>query len=185
MEDKIPGQFELNDQDQVVIDISGKLVEDFFNKSDQNTSGITKELDQEIADYIIDSMREIGENKFIIRITLPEMADEKDISRLQDSIQSYFNNLKDLENRSIETMLSRSFKLFGLGLGLMFFAIVFNRFFPVSERGLTRLFYEGLTISAWIPLWVAIVTIIIKWPPHKENIRLYEKLIKAQVIFRH
>lgn len=175
---------EITEQNEVVIDVSVKTVEELYNNSDRNASGIQKELDQEFADYIIDSVREIGESEFVIRITLPKMPDEQEVSCVENSIQSYFHNLKDLENRSIELMLSRSFRLFGLGMVFLFIAIVFNRYFSLSEWTLTRIFFEGITIAAWLSLWAAIVTLIIKWPPHTKNIKLYERIMKAQVVFQ-
>lgn len=176
---------EVTDRNEVVIDVSVKTVEELYNNFDRNASNKKKELNQEFVDCIIDSIGEIGENEFVIRITLPNMPDEQEKNRLQNNIPLYFHNLKDLENRSVEVMLSRSFKLFGLGLVLLFIAIVFNRHFSLSEWTLTRIFYEGLTITAWVSLWAAIVTIIIKWPPHMKNIKLYERIMKAQVIFHY
>ncbi len=175
---------EVTEQKEVVIDASVKTVDELYNNPGRNASDIQKELNQEFVDHIIDNVNEIGKNEFIIRITLPKMPDEQEMNLLQNSIQSYFHNLKDLENRSIELMLSRSFKLFGLGMVFLFIAIVFNRFFSLSEWTLTRIFFEGITITAWLSLWAAIVTLIIKWPPHKQNIKLYERIMKAQVVFR-
>ncbi len=175
---------EISEQNKVVIDVTVEAVEELYNNPGRNASGIPKELNQEFVNHIIDSVREIGESEFVIRITLPKMPDEQEMNLVQNSIQSYFHNLKDLENRSIEVMLSRSFKLFGLGMVFLFIAIVFNRFFSLSEWTLTRIFFEGITIAAWLSLWAAIVTLIIKWPPHTKNIKLYERIMKAQVNFR-
>jgi len=55
----------------------------------------------------------------------------------------------------------------------------------LSEWTLTRIFFEGITIAAWLSLWAAIVTLIIKWPPHTRNIKLYEKIMKTKVIFHY
>lgn len=180
----ILGKYELNDQNEVIIDISVKKVEDLINSFDKNTPYTKKELRQEFLDFIIDIARETEGKKFILRITLVNLPDNQLTSCIENGLQSYFNNMKDLENRSIEKMIGRFFKLFGLGTVLLFLAILFNRFFSASEGIFTQIFYEGLTITGWVSLWAAIVTISIKWPPQKENIKLYEKLMKAQVILR-
>lgn len=185
MKKNILGRYEVNDQSKVVIDVSIKTVEDLFNNFDRNAPYSKKELDQEFVDYIIDSVREIGENEFIIHITLSNMPDEKVMGRVQSSIQTYFRYLKDLENRSIEMMFSRSFKLFGLGLGLLFIAIVLNRNLSTNEGILAQIFSEGLTIAAWVSLWEAIAIIFIEWRPHKKNINLYESIMRAKVAFCH
>lgn len=185
MKKTILGRYEVNDQSKVVIDVSVRAVEDLYNNFDRNAPYTKKELDQEFVDYIIDSVGEIGENEFIIRITLSNMPDEKIMNRVQSSIQTYFRYLKDLENRSVEVMFSRSFKLFGLGLVLLFIAIVLKRHFSTSEGILAQIFSEGLTIAAWVSLWEAIAYIFIEWRPHIKNIKLYEKVMKAQVVFHH
>jgi hypothetical protein len=176
---------EVTDQNEVVIDVSIKTVEELYNNPGRNASDIPKELNEEFVDCIIDRAGEISESEFIIRITLPKMPDEKAMNCVQNSIETKFHNLKDLENQSIDKMLSRSFKLFGLGLFLLFIAIVFNRYFSLSEWTLTRIFYEGITIAALLSLWAAIVSLIIKWPPHTKNIKLYERIMKIQVIFHY
>ena len=183
MEQEIPHNFEHNDQNKVVIDISVKTAEDLFNKFDQNTSGIPQKLNQELADYIIDSARDAEEKEFILKIKIENIPDEKVTCNIENSLLSYFNNLKKLENNSIENMFGRSFKLFGLGIVFLFIALIFNRHFSISEGILSQIFYEGSMIVGWVSLWASIVTIIIKWPQQKNNIKLYEKIMKAQIIF--
>ncbi len=185
MKKTISENSEVSEQNEVFIDISVKTLEDLYNKSDQNASCTEKNLSQEFVDHIIDSINETGENEFIIRINTSNMPDEKAMSCVQNIIETKFQNLKDLENQSIEKMFSQSFKLFGLGLILLFIAIVFNRHFSSLEGFMSQFFYEGLTLAGWISLMASIVTIFIKWPLHKENIKLYERVIKAQVIFRN
>ena len=185
MKKTILGRYEVTDQEEVVIDVSIKTVEELYNNFDRNAPYSKKELDQEFVDYIIDSVREIGENEFIIRITPSNMPDEKVMSRIQKSIQTYFRYLKDLENRSIEVMFGRSFKLFGLGLTLLFVSIILNKHFSSSEGILAQVLSEGLTIAAWVSLWEAIANIFIQWRPHTRNIKIYERVINAKVIFRH
>jgi hypothetical protein len=176
---------EVHDQNEAIIDVSVKTAEDLYKNFDQNAPDIPKELNQEFVDHIIESVNEIGENEFLIRITLPNVSDEKEINRMQNSIETYFCNLKDLENNSIETMLSRSFKLFGLGIALLFIAIALHRYFSSNEGFIVQILSGGLTIAALVSLWEAIANILIKWNSHTKNIKLYERVIKAQVIFRN
>jgi hypothetical protein len=176
---------EVPNQTEAIIDVSVKTVEDLYKNFDQNAPDIQKELNQEFVDHIIDSLSETEENEFLIRITLPNIPDEKEIKRVQNSIEKYFSNMKDLENQSIETMLGRSFKLFGLGIVLLFIAIALHRHFSSTEGFIVQILFGGFTIAALVSLWEAVSNILIKWNSHTNNIRLYERVIKAQVIFCH
>ena len=185
MKKTILGRYEVTDRHEVVIDVSIRTVEELYNNFDRNAPYTKKDLDQEFVDYIIDSVREIGDNSFIVRITLSSMPDKIIMNRVRGSIQTYFLYLKDVENRSIEVMFRRSFKLFGLGIFLLALGIILNRHFSTNEGFFTQIFSEGLTIAAWVSLWEAIAKIFIEWRPHTKNIELYERVMKAPVIFRH
>jgi len=185
MKKTILGRYEVTDQHEVVIDVSIRTVEELYNNFDRNAPYTKKDLDQEFVDYLIDCVREIGDNKFLIRITLSNMPDEMIMNRVRSSIQTYFLYLKDVENRAVEVMFRRSFKLFGLGMFLLALAIILNRHFSSNEGFLAQIFSEGLTIAAWVSLWEAIANIFIEWRPHTKNIKLYERVMKASVIFRN
>jgi hypothetical protein len=184
MKKTILGRYEVTDQHEVVIDVSVRTVEDLYNNFDRNAPYTRKDLDQEFVDYIIDSVREIGDNSFIVRITLSNMPDEIIMNRVRRSIQTYFLYLKDVENRAVEVMFRRSFKLFGLGVFLLALGIILNRQFSTNEGFFTQIFSEGLTIAAWVSLWEAIAHIFIDWRPHTKNIQLYDRVMNAPVIFR-
>ncbi len=185
MKKTILGRYELTEQNQVVIDVSIRTVEDLYNNFDRTAPYMKKDLDQEFVDYIIDSVREIGENDFIIRITLSNMPDEITMSRVRSSIHTFFQYLKDTEHRALDNMFRRSFKLFSIGLILLALAIVAARKFSSSEGVLTEVFAQGLTIAAWVSLWEAIANLFIEWRPHNRDIKLYEKIMNSPVLFRH
>ena len=127
MKKTILGRYELTEQNEVVIDVSIRTVEDLYNNFDRTAPYMKKDLDQEFVDYIIDSVREIGDNDFVIRITLFNMPEEITMSRVRSSIHTFFQYLKDTEHRALETMFRRSFMLFGIGLALLSLAIAASR----------------------------------------------------------
>ena len=184
MEKPILGRYELTDKNQVVIDISIKTVEELYSNFDRTAPYIKKDLDQDFVDYIIDCVREIGDNNFIIRITLTKMPEEMIMERVRGSIQTFFSYLKDVENRAIESMFSRSSRLFIIGLVLLGFSIAANRRLISNESVLWELLTQGITIAAWVSLWEAIANLFVEWNPHKKNISLYERIVKAEVVFR-
>lgn len=185
MKKTILGRYELTEKNEVVIDVSIRTVEDLYNNFDRTAPYMKKDLDQEFVDYIIDSVREIGDNDFVIRITLSNMPEEITMGRVRSSIYTFFQYLKDTEHRALDTMFRRSFKLFGIGLILLALAIVATRKFSSSEGVLTEVFAQGLTIAAWVSLWEAIANLFVEWRPHSKDIRLYEQVMNSPVLFRH
>ncbi|MBN2180809.1 MAG: hypothetical protein JW715_02755 [Sedimentisphaerales bacterium] len=185
MKKQILARYELTEQNEVVIDVSIRTVEDLYNNFDRTAPYMKKDLDQEFVDYIIDSVREVGNNSFIIRITLSNMPDEITMSRVRSSIYTFFQYLKDIERRALETMFRRSFMLFGIGLALLALAIAATRKFSSSEGVLAEVFAQGLTIAAWVSLWEAIANLFVEWRPHTKSIRLYEQVMNSPVMFRH
>jgi hypothetical protein len=184
MKKTILGRYELTEKNEVVIDVSIRGVEDLYNNFDRTAPYMKKDLDQEFVDYIIDSVREIGENDFVIRITLSNMPDEITMSRVRSSIHTFFQYLKVMEHRALDTMFRRSFMLFGIGLALLAFAIAATRKFSSSEGVLTEVFAQGLTIAAWVSLWEAIANLFVEWRPHTKDIKLYEQVMNSPVLFR-
>ncbi len=185
MKKTILGRYELTEQNQVVIDVSIRTVEDLYNNFDRTAPYMKKDLDQEFVDYIIDSVREIGDNDFVIRITLSNMPEEITMGRVRSSIYTFFQYLKDMEHRALDNMFRRSFMLFGIGLALLALAIMAARKFSSSEGVLTEVFAQGLTIAAWVSLWEAIANLFVEWRPHNKDIKLYERVMNSPVIFRH
>lgn len=184
MKKPILGRYELTDDDQVIIDVSIRTVEDLYNNFDRTAPYMKKDLDQEFVDYIIDCVREIGVNDFVIRVTLSREPDELIKERVRRSIDTFFHYLQEIERRELDAMFRRSFKLFGIGLALLALAIAATRHFSSGEGVLTEVFAQGLTIAAWVSLWEAIANLFVEWHPHMKNIRLYERVTKAPVIFR-
>jgi hypothetical protein len=185
MKKPILGRYELTEENQVVIDVAIRTVEDLYNNFDRTAPYMKKDLDQEFVDYIIDSVREIGDNGFVIRITLSNMPNEITMSRVRSSINTFFQYLKDTEHKALDTMFRRSFMLFGIGLALLALAIITTRKFSSNEGVLTEVFSQGLTIAAWVSLWEAIANLFVEWHPHNKDIRLYEKVMNSPVLFRH
>lgn len=185
MKKMILGRYELTDDDQVIIDVSIRTVEDLYNNFDRTAPYMKKDLDQEFVDYIIDCVREIGVNDFVIRVTLSRKPDELIMERVRRSIDTFFHYLQEIEHRKLDVMFKRSFKLFGIGLALLALAIAATRHFSSGEGVLAEVFAQGLTIAAWVSLWEAIANLFVEWHPHTKNIRLYERVTKAPVIFRH
>jgi hypothetical protein len=184
MKKTIINRYERTEKNQVIIDVSIQSVEHLYHDFDKTAPYHRKELDQEFVDYLTECVQEIGKNPFVIRISLEKMPDETIMNRVQKSVNSYYTYLKEIEGRSIELVLRRFIILFAVGLVLLVLAVLATRRSSSHEGVIAEVFAQGLTIAAWISLWEALVNIFLEWHPHRETIRLYNRIIDSQVIFR-
>jgi hypothetical protein len=144
-----------------------------------------KELDQEFVDYLTDCVSEIGKFPFVVRISLEKMPDEALADRINNSVNNYYIYLKAIEIRAIKSMFRKSAVLFTVGSVLLILAILATRGLASNKTFVAEVFSQGLTIAAWVSLWEALVNIFLEWHPHKDNIRLYNRIIESKILFRH
>jgi hypothetical protein len=71
------------------------------------------------------------------------------------------------------------------GSVLLALAIEVTRMVSSDEGVLAGVFAQGLTIAAWVSLWEAIANLFLEWHPHRQNVRLYSRIMNAPVMFRH
>jgi len=72
---------------RVIIEISTGKIEELYNYFDRSSPYHKKELDQELVDYLIDSVREIGSEPFLINFILSEPVEKSLAERLRNSVQ--------------------------------------------------------------------------------------------------
>lgn len=177
-------RYALTDDKRVVIDVSIRSVEQLYHDFDRTAPYHKKELDQEFVDYLTDCVREIGRPDFVIQISLENEPGEQLKGRVDKSIDNYYLYLKELEMRALTTMFKRFLILFGVGIVFLLLAILTTRQLSVSEGVISEVFASGLTIAAWVSLWEAIALLFLEWQPHRQNIRLFNRVIDAPVFFR-
>ena len=179
---RIIDRYELSSDGSVIIDVSVEKIEDLYNYFDRKAPYLKKDLDQELADYLIDCVREIGNSGFIIRISLEHLRDEQR-ERVRKSIRNFFMYLDELEHRKMRMMFRNSLMLFGVGLAILAVSIVLNKHISSSSSVVGTVFAEGLTIAAWVALWEALATVLIEWYPRHRDILLYRSIAGSQVVF--
>lgn len=177
-------RYEKDGQGNIIVDVSARRVEDLYNDFDKSAPYIRRDLDQDLADYLIECARELGRVQFIIRFTLADSPDEPRSLRIKRSLNTYFLYLAETEIKKILQMFRRSSILFAIGLGILFVAVSLNRILGPERSVTANVFAEGLTIAAWVSLWEALAIFLVEWFPHRKNVMLYRRLANAQIIFR-
>jgi hypothetical protein len=177
-------RYEQDGQGNFILDVSASRVEDLYNDFDKSAPYIRRDLDQDLADYLIGCARELGRFPFKIRFTLVNPLDEPISERIQRSLNTYFLYMAETEVQKILQMFRRSSILFAIGLGILFAAVYLNRLLGPERSVTTNVFAEGLTIAAWVSLWEALAIFLVEWFPHRKNFVLYRRLAHAKLVFR-
>ena len=183
MKKPILDRYSRTSDNKIILDISAGKVEDLYNDFDKNAPYVKKDLDQDLVEYIIDSVREIGKEDFVIQFRLKSPADTNLTSRVKTSIHNYFLYLKDLEFRELARMKRTSFILLVIGVLILCLSVWINQKIAGYGEIITHVFAEGLNVAAWVSLWNAIATFLINWVTHRKRIIMYEQISKATVLF--
>ncbi|OIP58345.1 MAG: hypothetical protein AUK54_00145 [Helicobacteraceae bacterium CG2_30_36_10] len=183
MKKEIIERYERTAAGEIIIDISTQKIEDLYDNFDRLSHFLKKDLNQGLVEYIIESVREIEGEKFIIQFNLETDIEHDSISRVKNSINNFFIYLQDVESRKIKEMMRTSIIFLVLGLVIATISVLINQSELVKTSIATAVIAEGLTVAAWVSLWESLATFLIKWMPHKKMILLYRRIANAKVIF--
>jgi gas vesicle protein len=170
-------RYDKDNTNRVIIKISTKKIEDLYNDFDKESSFSKKDLDEELVEYIIDSVKEIGDEKFVIKFYFKERSEEN-YERVTNSIKNFFEYLQDLEKSSMKEQITNSFIFMIIGI---FFTTIS---LTLSDESLTqKILSEGLMVAGWVSLWESLATFLIKWLPFSKKLKIYKRVVKAEVEF--
>lgn len=181
MKKHILERYERGHDGRLVIDIAANRIEDLYNDFDKRASFSKKDLEEDLVEYIIESVGEIGEEPFLLNISLTETPGSDLVAKVQSSVKNYFFYLKELEIRKMEKMRRTSLILFVIGIVILSLSILVNQKNERWESVVGDIFAEGLTVAAWVSLWESLATFLIQWAPHKRKIELYERISRSEV----
>lgn len=183
MRKSILERYRRDKEGQIIIEIAAGKVEDIYNHFDRYTPYVKKDLKQDFTDYLVDAVREIGKEKFVIHFHFSEPPEAELQTRICSSINNYFLYLKELEWRELVQVMRRSLVLFVLGIMILSVALWFSQAVEQHVTVVKKVFAEGLTIAAWVSLWEALATFLINWTPYRRQFRLYDRIAQAPIRF--
>lgn len=173
------------EEGSVVIEVAASRLEDLYADFDKRSPFLRKDLDDELADYLIGCVREIGRAPFVIRFSFDRPPEEHLLERVRSSINTFFMYRRELELESMRRMLKTSVLLLLSGL----FLLALSLWLPgqVGEPSFgaapSMILVEGVTIAAWVSMWEALVRFVIDWPPQLQRARRYRRIAAAPVLF--
>ncbi|MBA3025244.1 MAG: hypothetical protein FP820_02405 [Sulfurimonas sp.] len=183
MKKEILERYEHTEDGEIIVGVSAQKVEDLYNDFDKRSHFLKKDLNEDLVDYLADSVSEIGDEKFVIQFNLETHAHNEDLSRVKNSIQNFFLYMQKLETKKMQGMIRTSLILLFIGLIVATLSILINKSELVSNSVTWAVIAEGLTVAAWVSLWEALATFLIKWMPYKRKISLYNKIQNAKIEF--
>lgn len=176
-------RYQRTENNKVIIEIATDEIKYLYNNFDKHAPYVRKDLDPDLTDYLIDSAAEIGKEEFVIHFMLNKLEDENLIERVKASVRNYFIYLIDRENRDMNKLLKMSMTYFLIGIAILSLSYWFNQGTLNIDTYFSHILTQGLNIAAWVSLWNAIATFLINWPPHRDLIRLYQRIAQAEISF--
>ncbi len=179
MKNKIIERYEQTQDNELIINISSKKIEDLYSIYDKKSTFVKKDLDDDFEKYLIESVEEIGNHPFIIRFYFSEQSQENINEKLKNSIKNYFDYLQNLEQRKLKEQVKNSSIFIIIGFIFVAIALILGD----NEKFLLKLLSEGSMVAGWVSLWEALATILIKWLPLRDKLKVLNKISNAKIEF--
>lgn len=183
MQRPVLGRYSTTAEGEIIIDVAASRVQDLYNDFDRNAPYVKRDLDQDFSDYLLDCAREIGRRPFFIRITLGQMPSDEVIARVKQSIHNYFCYLGEIRKKRIKRANTTSLILLAVGMCVFSIVVFINQITDTRPGFLANLLTEGLTVAAWVSLWEALATFLIRRSPSRRTMDLVDRLANAPVLF--
>ncbi|MDP2077304.1 MAG: hypothetical protein Q8N01_01235 [Sulfuricurvum sp.] len=183
MKKNIVERYERSENGEIIINISAHKIEDLYNNFDRKSHFLKKDLNQDLVEYIIDSVSEIDSESFLIEFSLEQKANNEAISRVRNSLKNFFLYMKELELKNMDDMIRTSIILLFTGLVIAGMSVLMNESALARDSIIGGVIAEGLTVAAWVSLWESLATFLIKWMPYRRKISLYQKISDSKVTF--
>jgi hypothetical protein len=181
MKKNILDRYDKTIENEIIIKISTNKFENLFDNFDMSSSFLKKDLSQQLVDYIIESVSEISNEKFIIKFYFKEKIEQENILHLKKSFDSYFNYLEELEKNKMREQVKNSFIFMLIGV----FFITLSILLEVNQQLTYRIISEGLMIAGWVSMWEAMATILVKWLPLSKKLKLFKKIVNSKIEFEN
>ena len=179
MKKDILSRYDKNEKDEIIIKISTSKFENLYDNFDMSSTFLKKDLNQQLVDYIIESVSEKKKEKFILKFYFEEKIAQNDISKIKTSVNNYFTYLEELEKKKMSEQVKNSLIFMLIGA----FFITLSILSEENQELIQRIISEGLMVAGWVSMWEAMATILIKWLPHSKKLNIYKKISQCDIEF--
>ncbi|NCB39457.1 MAG: hypothetical protein EOM80_11875 [Erysipelotrichia bacterium] len=177
----LKNRYEFTRDGKAIIDISVESINDLFNSFDKKATFTKRELDQDFAEYVVDCVKEIGDNGFIVRIIVDREYNMLQENILRKAMVNFFSYLHDVELRNLRREFRKFSLLMLLGILLMFVVSTYKLPDTPEIEMWKKILQEGVIIAAWVAFWEAFTSLIFGWSPFYQKSGIYGKIVAAEV----
>lgn len=179
--DSVLSRYPRTGDGRLVIDISVARMADLYNIFDRTAPLASKDLNQGLVEYLLESVREIGKADFIVRIRFQSDYPPEMLAGIRQSIGNFFRYLEALQHRRKRRALYLSVLLAVFGGALFAVSGMVDKLAAGSFAG--GILSEGIIVAAWVALWEAVATFLIRFPGDRRQRGLYRRLAAAEIEF--
>ncbi|MFP4189839.1 MAG: hypothetical protein ACLFNK_03890 [Candidatus Woesearchaeota archaeon] len=181
--EEIIKRYQRDSKGRLIVNVSLSNQKFAFEQFDNTTSYAHRDLNEDFADYLYDCAHEIGNNPFAIRVDFPKKEKNKvDSEDIRTSIFNYFTYLSNLSRLRVRKLLYRTF--FHISLSVLLLASLLLISSVTESSALhTMMFFEGLTIAAWVFMWPVFSDFMYEAIREKQYIKTVRKILSAEVLF--
>ncbi|MFA9373987.1 MAG: hypothetical protein ACERKK_07500, partial [Poseidonibacter sp.] len=154
MKKDILDRYDKTQNNEIIIKISTERFENLYDNFDMSSTFLKKDLSQQLVDYIIDSVSEISNEKFIIKFYFKEKVEDKNLSRIEKSFDNYFKYLIELEKKKMKEQIKNSFIFMLIGIFFITLSILLDENTELTYKIVS----EGLMVAGWVSMWEAMAT---------------------------
>ena len=181
MKKNILDRYDKTANNEIIIKISTNKFENLYEHFDRSSTFLKKDLSKQLVDYIIESVSEISNEKFIIKFYLEERIEEENILQIEESFDNYFSYLEELEKKKMSEQVKNSLIFMLIGA----FFITLSILSEENQELIQRIISEGLMVAGWVSMWEAMATILIKWLPLSKKLKLFKKITTSKIEFEN
>lgn len=144
-----------------------------------------RDLDDDAAEYIIDSLVDLGRNAARIEITFTTLLSDLDEESLRTAIHRHFEYQLRRQSIRHRQLLKEGFAALILGLLILVFLSMGVSKLPLPDSSpTTTTFHQGLMILGWVVLWRPFDILVYSWWPFLSNKHVLQKLTKIPINIR-
>lgn len=180
-DDLLKNRYEFTRDGKAIVDICVESIGDLFNSFDKKATFTRRELDQDFVEYVLDCVKELGNQQFIIRIII-----EKEYNMLQENIlrkavANHFGYLHQIERKNFFKEILKFLGLLLLGIAIMSGVSIYKLPDTPDVELWWKVLYEGVVIAGWVAFWEATTSIIFGWSPIYNRARVYSRIIDSEL----
>ena len=176
----------LSNKINILLSLDHDMLPGYYNPQDHSPL-YKRQLNTELEQYILSSVRSARrDTKLFFKISYRDEDDMQFAEPLIYAIRRHFAESKTIAIRNFDNFKRRAFKLLLVSLSVV---TISHGVLPLLLTGEKNTIHDGLSNSldvfSWVILWKPIDRLIFYWNPFLKDIKVLDKLEKAEVILDH